>query len=57
MIAETFDESIEFDGAVFKDEKEFLEFIFPYRLKSLNKLGENKNKNYCNILISELIAS
>lgn len=57
MIAETFDESLEFEGGIFKDKKEFLEFIFPYRSKSLDKLGENKNKNYCNILISELIAS
>ncbi|CAD8114879.1 unnamed protein product [Paramecium sonneborni] len=55
MIAEYFDENIEFDKEIFKDYQEFLQFIFPFRLKSLNKLGETKNHHFCKILISELI--
>ncbi|CAD8196821.1 unnamed protein product [Paramecium pentaurelia] len=55
MIAEYFDENIEFDKDIFKDYQEFLQFIFPFRPKSLNKLGETKNIKMCNILISELI--
>ncbi|CAD8118606.1 unnamed protein product [Paramecium sonneborni] len=55
MIAEYFDENIEYDKEIFKDYQEFLQFIFPFRPKSLNKLGETKNHNYCKILISELI--
>ncbi|CAK92804.1 unnamed protein product (macronuclear) [Paramecium tetraurelia] len=55
MIAEYFDDNIEFDKEIFKDYQEFLQFIFPFRPKSLNKLGETKNTKMCNILISELI--
>ncbi|CAD8102299.1 unnamed protein product [Paramecium primaurelia] len=55
MIAEYFDDNIEFDKEIFKDYQEFLKFIFPFRPKSLNKLGESKNIKYCNILIQQLI--
>lgn len=55
MIAEYFDDKIETPTDIFKSRSEFLDFIFPYRVKSLNRLGENKNITYCNYLISELM--